>query len=94
MLTCGVVQGIKYGSETTTVSFIEGIKGKPNIMLSTTTILVIMAATVPLSLILSPITVPLCAIVTPIAMIIDSTEGDVTPILEDGRLIKTVRASR
>ena len=60
---------------------IEAIK--TNSKLSNKAAFGITAATIPLSLLLSPISVPLFAIVAPIAMISESTEGDVTPIPED-----------
>ena len=81
-----VVEGIKCGSGTTTttsVEEIEEIEDKPIFMLSTRTIVGITAATMPLSLLLSPITVPLLAIVSPIAVVTESTKGDVTPVYED-----------
>ena len=84
MLTCQVVDSIKYGSETTTTTSVKEVKDKPLFKLSTSTTLGIMAATMPLSLLLSPITVPLTTIGTTISMVIGSTKGDVTPVSEDG----------
>ena len=82
MLTCVIVEDIKYGSEKTTTTFLEMVKAKDK--LSTTTMLGITAATMPLSLLLSPITVPLIAIGTPIvAVFINNTEGDITPVSKD-----------
>ena len=84
MLTCAAVDGIKYGSKTTTTTSVEEVKDKPTFKLSTTTILGITAATMPLSLLLSPVTVPLMATGTTIAAVIGSTKGDVTPVSEGG----------
>ena len=82
MLTCGAAQGIKY-RRAATYTFVEEVEAEQDFTLSTTTILGITAATLPLSLLLSPITVPLMAIGNPIAAVIDSSEGDVTPVSED-----------
>ena len=51
--------------------------------LSTAAMVGITAATIPLSLLLSPITVPITAIASPIVMTFESTKGDVTPVFED-----------
>ena len=82
MLTCQVVEDIKYGSEKTTNTFVEIVKAEDK--LSTTTMLGITEATMPLSLLFSPISVPLIAIGTPIlAAFVNNTDGDVTPVSED-----------